>query len=121
MINTKAPTSILLVDDDPYFLSELSDLTLYIQAEVFPFLYPADAIMFAKNHVVNVLVTDFSMADIDGVTLANEVLLLHKNAMIIVISGNDVNKEKWVNTWHFLRKPLDLDILIQCLRTLGTM
>lgn len=121
MSNTVAPTSILLVDDDPDFLAELSELTVYIQAEVYTFLYPADALMFAKNHVVDVLVTDFSMADIDGVTLANEVSLLNKNAMIIVISGNDVNTDKWVNTWHFIRKPLDLDILLQCLRTLGTM
>ncbi len=111
MDRKRAVPSILLVDDESDFVEEISELLSCIPFEVFTFTSPVDAKNFARVNAVDILLTDFRMAEIDGITLATYVSLLHPRAAVIIMSGIVIDTSAWTAPWRFLKKPFRFDTL----------
>ncbi len=103
--------TILLVDDDIYSISALTNLlqyehTLRIASN------GQDALKsFIENHY-DVVVTDIRMPKMDGIELLKSIRVCNKDTYVIIITGhptpeNESNAEKF-GAYALFSKPLDV-------------
>ncbi len=107
---------IAVVDDDEYVLESLKNLLESHGYRVFPYS-SADA--FLEDDVlfeVDCLISDVSMAVMDGFELQKRVGEDRPELPVILITARpDVNVSNIasVNNWGFFQKPFDSDALVQ--------
>ena len=80
---------VIAVDDERYALENLADSILQASPNVqlYPFRYPEDALLFAKEHAVDVAFLDVEMVSMNGVELAESLKLIHPDINIIFSTG----------------------------------
>jgi DNA-binding response OmpR family regulator len=73
-----------------------------------------------NNKHIDIVISDMMMPKKNGISLAKEILELNAEQMIIIISANNDsdNLIELINTKvnHFLSKPFDTNMLLDCLR-----
>lgn len=78
----------VVVDDDDYSRSFAEEVTKMVGLKVQSFLQPLDAMRYMKENPVDLIVTDFQMPGMDGLTLVREVRKVHGDIPIVMMTGH---------------------------------
>lgn len=82
-----AVPTVLIVDDEPQILRLVQTMIGPRRANVLAAPRPSEALRICATTPVDVLISDMSMPEMNGLKLAERVLSLHPEAAIILISG----------------------------------
>jgi len=104
-------TRILVIDDNPDFLSSLAQRLEEADNVVWPFTAISEATSFLDDHIVDLVITDLKFPEGDGVSLINDLHKRHPDLPVIMISGystDDVQQQvRESGVRKFLSKPID--------------
>ena len=109
--------SILVVDDDVDISTNVRDILV-------EFGYRADmahdgmsALKLVEKNLYDVALLDYQMPDMDGATLYQRIKSIQPSLVAIMVTahaGSDgVQRAKDLGTWHVLRKPVNLQLLLE--------
>jgi DNA-binding NtrC family response regulator len=109
--------TVLIVDDDPQILRLMQAMLGPQQVKVIAVPRPSDALRICGEECIDVLISDFSMPEMDGAKLAERVWKLYPNVAVLMISG-DRTEAPAVRGGRirFVRKPFFPGELIRVLR-----
>jgi len=115
------PQTVLIVDDDPlirYVEAELLSSHGYnvLQADS-----AAEALRLADSAAIHLLLTDFSMPDVDGLELTRRFRAVHPETPVLLVSGSLPwmhHKIEALDHFAVLAKPFHIDELLTKARTL---
>ena len=121
MDTTAAPVIVLVDDEDMVVTSIKSFLTLETDYEVAGFTTPADALEFIENNRVDVVVSDYLMPDMDGITFLARVKEVKPEATRILLTGyadkeNAIKAINDVGLYQYIEKPWENEDLKIVLR-----
>jgi len=120
-------TRLMLVDDEPNILSSLRRCIHAVPAERFgpnlvieTFLAPAQALARAQEEAFDLVVSDYRMPHMDGVTFLTKMIEFQPNVARIILSGyadlhaliDAINR---VQIFRFIAKPWDDQELATCI------
>ena len=113
---------IVIVDDEQMVLTSLeSFLSLETDWEVVTFLSALEALEYAKDNDVHLVVSDYLMPDMDGISFLGQVRDLKPDVTRIILTGyadkeNAIKAINEVGLFQYLEKPWDNDDLLLVLR-----
>jgi len=104
------PVSILFVDDDEQILNALKRLTRVLKERVFLCQDSREAMNIIKSEHIDIVVSDYRMPNIDGISLLSEISNNYPEIIRIMLTGNadvDVMLGAINNgrIWGFIEKP----------------
>jgi len=116
MARSDTPVIVLVDDEDMVVTSIKSFLTLETDYDVKGFTIPAEAIEFIKNNKVDVVVSDYLMPEIDGITFLAKVKEIQPEATRILLTGyadkeNAIKAINDVGLYQYIEKPWENDDL----------
>ena len=119
--DSKSPVIVLVDDEDMVVTSIKSFLTLETDYDVEGFTAPADALEFIKSNRVDVVVSDYLMPNMDGISLLAQVKEIQPEATRILLTGyaDKENAIKAINDvvlYQYTEKPWESDDLKIVLR-----
>ena len=113
---------ILIIDDEEMVTTSLrSFLELETDYEVVTFTSPKDALEYVREHPIDLVVSDYLMPDIDGISLLLQIKQLRPNATRVLLTGyadkeNAIKAINDVGLYQYIEKPwenADLKLVIQ--------
>ena len=121
MEDSESPVIVLVDDEDMVVTSIKSFLTLETDYDVNGFTKPADALEFIESNRVDVVVSDYLMPDMDGITFLGHVRAVRPNVPRIILTGyadkeNAIKAINEVGLFQYIEKPWDNDDLLIILR-----
>lgn len=114
--------SIVLVDDEEMVLTSLSSfLTLETEYEVQTFTSAKEALEFIKANEVDIVISDYLMPEMDGITFLGHVRQVKPEIPRIILTGyadkeNAIKAINEVGLYQYIEKPWDNDDLLIILR-----
>ncbi len=120
--NAERTEVIVLVDDEEMVLSSLSSfLRLETNYVVKTFVSANQALDFVKNNEVDLVLSDYLMPEMDGITFLARVRDLHPQVPRIILTGyadkeNAIKAINEVGLFQYLEKPWDNDDILIVLR-----
>ena len=111
--------SIRVVDDNPALSEMLSELLRTANHEVITAGDGLEARAKAARHQFQLMITDISMPNEEGLGMILAMRKAHPELKIIVISGSDpeiLMDAKILGAYAALRKPVTSEIVLQCVR-----
>ena len=114
--------SILIVDDEQMVLTSLeSFLSLETDYQVQTFLSPQEALEYAKENDIHLVISDYLMPDMDGISFLGQVRDLKPDVTRIILTGyadkeNAIKAINEVGLFQYLEKPWDNDDLLLVVR-----
>jgi DNA-binding NtrC family response regulator len=114
--------TIVIVDDEEMVLTSLkSFLSLETDYTVQPFLSARQALDFIRSHDIDVVMSDYLMPEMDGISFLAEVKKLRPEVPRIILTGyadkeNAIKAINDVGLFQYLEKPWDNDDLLIILR-----
>ena len=117
---TKEPIKILLVDDEVQFVDTLKD-RLYLRGFEAAVAYSGEeGLQKVKKNPPDVIVLDLRMPGIDGFEVLRAVKKTNPDVQVIILTGHGGDAEEAsairMGAYSFLRKPMDIDDLLGCIR-----
>jgi len=109
--------SVLIVDDEEMVLTSLSTyLTLESDYEVFTFTSALAALAHLERHEVGLIISDFLMPEMDGITFLTKAKELRPDAPRVILTGyadkeNAIKAINQVGLYQYVEKPWDNDEL----------
>ena len=121
MDTSESPVIVLVDDEDMVVTSIKSFLTLETDYEVVGFTAPAEALSYIESHRVDVVVSDYLMPDMDGISLLAKVKDIQPEATRILLTGyadkeNAIKAINDVGLYQYIEKPWENDDLKIVLR-----
>ena len=121
MDSSASPVVVLVDDEDMVVTSIKSFLTLETDYEVVGFTAPADALEYMKEHRVDVVVSDYLMPEMDGISFLAQVRDLQPEATRILLTGyadkeNAIKAINDVGLYQYIEKPWENEDLKIVLR-----
>ncbi len=121
MDTPESPVIVLVDDEDMVVTSIKSFLTLETDYEVVGFTTPAEALSYIESHRVDVVVSDYLMPDMDGISLLAKVKDIQPEATRILLTGyadkeNAIKAINDVGLYQYIEKPWENDDLKIVLR-----
>ena len=114
-----APRTVLIVDDDPNILRLVEKMLKPRGVIVLSAPRPSDALRICEEQAVDLLISDFSMPEMDGAKLADRVMKLRPETAVLLISGRYRDGEPSASARvRYLPKPFFPSQLIAHLREL---
>ena len=113
---------IFIVDDEEMVLTSLeSFLALETEYEVDTFLSPREALVRAGEVEVNLIISDYLMPDMDGISFLSEVRKIKPEVTRIILTGyadkeNAIKAINEVDLFQYIEKPWDNDQLLIIIR-----
>jgi response regulator RpfG family c-di-GMP phosphodiesterase len=113
---------ILIVDDEEMVTTSLrSFLELETDYEVVTFTSPKEALEYVREHPIDLIVSDYLMPDVDGISLLMQIKQLRPNATRVLLTGyadkeNAIKAINDVGLYQYIEKPwenADLKLVIQ--------
>jgi DNA-binding NtrC family response regulator len=107
--------TVLIVDDEEMVLTSLSTyLTLETEYEVVTFTSAARALEHIEQHEVGVIISDFLMPEMDGITFLARARELRPDVPRIILTGyadkeNAIKAINQVGLYQYVEKPWDND------------
>lgn len=111
------PATVLIVDDEEMVVRSLqSFLGLETPYEVAPFVSPLAALEALDTTPVQVVVADFMMPEMDGITFLKKAREIQPEATRVLLTGyadkeNAIRAINEVGLYYYLEKPWDNDHL----------
>jgi DNA-binding NtrC family response regulator len=121
-MESKEPAVIVLVDDEEMVITSIkSFLVLETDYEVRGFTSPAAAVEYLESNRADVVVSDYLMPDIDGISFLAKVKQLQPQATRILLTGyadkeNAIKAINDVGLYQYIEKPWeneDLKLIIR--------
>ncbi len=122
MESTSASHTVIIVDDEEMVLTSLeSFLTLETDWTVKPFLSPLEALEFTRENDVNLIVSDFLMPEMDGITFLAKVRDAKPDVTRVILTGyadkeNAIKAINEVGIFQYIEKPWENDDLLLVIR-----
>jgi len=121
MDTSESPVIVLVDDEDMVVTSIKSFLTLETDYEVVGFTSPAEALSYVENNKVDVVVSDYLMPNIDGISFLAKVKEIQPEATRILLTGyadkeNAIKAINDVGLFQYIEKPWeneDLKIILR--------
>lgn len=114
----ESKTPIAFIVDDEDVIASMLELILSSKGfDARPFFDPLDALKAAQSVAPDLLITDITMAHMDGIELAVRMKQLHPDCQVLLSSGYFLTKEQLAETgsqgrqFAFLPKPVRLESL----------
>ncbi len=110
-------TTVMIVDDEDIVVTSIqSFLELETSHRVLPFTSPEQALETLVAEVVHVIVADFMMPEMDGITFLTRARERRPQATRILLTGyadkqNAIRAINEAGLYHYLEKPWDNDLL----------
>jgi|SRR5687767_3627562 DNA-binding NtrC family response regulator len=107
--------TVLIVDDEEMVLTSLSTyLTLETAYDVVTFTSAAQALQHLEKHDVGVIISDFLMPEMDGITFLARAKELRPDAPRVILTGyadkeNAIKAINQVGLYQYVEKPWDND------------
>lgn len=118
-------TKILIVDDEPMICEGLSQTIDWesIGVEVKGIAYDGlEALNILKEQKIDIVLTDITMPNMDGLALTEELTALHSDIEVIMFSGYDefeyARQALRLGVNDFLLKPIDIEELLKIVKRL---
>jgi DNA-binding NtrC family response regulator len=114
--------TVVLVDDEEMVLTSLQSLlNLETDYAIESFKNPADALAFIKENDIHVVVSDYLMPEMDGITFLGEVRKIRPDVPRIILTGyadkeNAIKAINEVGLFQYIEKPWDNDDLLIIIR-----
>jgi DNA-binding NtrC family response regulator len=108
---------IVVVDDEEMVLTSIkSFLTLETDYDVHTFTKPADALEFIRDNEVHLIISDYLMPEMDGISLLAKVREAKPDVTRIILTGyadkeNAIKAINEVGLFQYVEKPWDNDDL----------
>ncbi len=115
-------TTVVLVDDEEMVLTSLrSFLTLETDYTVETFTKPATALLFVRENDVDLVLSDYLMPEMDGITFLGEVRKIKPDVPRIILTGyadkeNAIKAINEIGLFQYIEKPWDNSDLLLVLR-----
>ena len=114
--------SLLVVDDDP-MIRDVEAQVLRLQGyTVLEAQGAAEALRLAREAAaIHLLITDFSMPEVDGIELTRQFRLVHPKTPVLMVSGSFPSiqdRADGLGRFEFLAKPFQYDELLHKVRAL---
>lgn len=112
--------NILVVDDEPDIVGELSYILKDFGHNVFEASHGVEALRIISTHDIDSVLTDFDMPFLDGLSLLRRIKKEWPSTKVIVMSGdNQLGEEYWkkLGASGFLTKPFKLSSILKALNT----
>jgi DNA-binding NtrC family response regulator len=122
MSQEQLTATIVIVDDEDMVLTSLkSFLSLETEYTVKSFLNPKEALQFIEKNDVDLVLSDYLMPEMDGITFLGEVRKVHPNVPRVILTGyadkeNAIKAINEVGLFQYIEKPWDNDDLLIILR-----
>ncbi|MCK6545388.1 response regulator [Myxococcota bacterium] len=117
MTSQPPPETVLIVDDEEMVLTSLNAyLTLETDYNVVTFTSAAKALDYARRNPVDLVISDYLMPEMDGITFLAEIRTLRPEAPRIILTGyadkeNAIKGINQVGLYQYIEKPWDNDEL----------
>ncbi|MFZ0391084.1 MAG: response regulator [Calditrichia bacterium] len=114
--------SIVLVDDEEMVLNSLNSfLRLETSYNVKTFTSARDALEYIGNNDIDLVISDYLMPEMDGITFLARVREMHPEVPRIILTGyadkeNAIKAINEVGLFQYIEKPWDNDDLLIILR-----
>ena len=107
--------TVLIVDDDPQILRLVEKMLRPRNVNVLSAPRPTEALLICEQQVVDLLISDMMMPEMDGNKLAERVLKLRPDALVLLISGHYKEPPACARSGQvrFLKKPFFPSQLIE--------
>ena len=121
-MNLQPNSTIVLVDDEEMVLTSLNSfLTLETKYDVKTYLSAAKALDFIKSNEVDLVISDYLMPEMDGITFLAKVRELKPEIPRIILTGyadkeNAIKAINDVGLFQYIEKPWDNNDLLIILR-----
>ncbi len=108
---------ILILDDEEIVLTSLSSfLELETDYDVITFTEGTNALAYIKENLVNLVISDYLMPDMDGITFLGKVKKIDPHITRIILTGyadkeNAIKAINDVGLFQYIEKPWDNDDL----------
>ena len=118
MTNQGVGETIVIVDDEEMVLTSLSSfLTLETEYHVITFTSAIEAVKYVKNNSVDLVVSDYLMPEMDGISFLAEVKKIKPEVPRIILTGyadkeNAIKAINEVGLFQYIEKPWDNDDLL---------
>ena len=114
--------TLLVVDDDP-MVRDMEAQVLRLQGyTVLEAQGAAEALRLAREAAaIHLLITDFSMPEVDGIELTRQFRLVHPKTPVLMVSGSFPSiqdRADGLGRFEFLAKPFQYDELLHKVRAL---
>jgi DNA-binding NtrC family response regulator len=122
MGNSSKDFVVVVVDDEEMVLTSISSfLSLETEYTVKTFLSAKEALAFVKSKHVDLVVSDYLMPEMDGLTFLNHVKQIRPEVPRIILTGyadkeNAIKAINDVGLFQYIEKPWDNDDLLIILR-----
>ena len=118
MVDGENSQTIIIVDDEEMVLTSLSSfLSLETEYKVKTFTSGKEALDFVKNNEVDLIVSDYLMPEMDGITFLAQVKKFKPEIPRIILTGyadkeNAIKAINEVGLFQYIEKPWDNDDLL---------
>ena len=121
MDTSESPVIVLVDDEDMVVTSIKSFLTLETDYEVVGFTAPSEALTYIEEHKIDVVVSDYLMPNMDGISFLAKVKDIQPEATRILHTGyadkeNAIKAINDVGLYQYIEKPWENDDLKIVLR-----
>ena len=122
MDDSSTRCTVVIVDDEEMVLTSLSSfLSLETEYQVKTFLSGKEALEFIKSNPVDLVISDYLMPEMDGLTFLAEVKKMKPEVPRIVLTGyadkeNAIKAINDVGLFQYIEKPWDNSDLLIILR-----
>lgn len=122
MAKTEQNSTIVIVDDEDMVLTSIkSFLGLETNYEVKTFTSAAKALAYIKEHDIQLVISDYLMPEMDGISFLAKVRELRPEIPRIILTGyadkeNAIKAINDVGLFQYIEKPWDNDDLLIVLR-----
>ena len=110
-------SSILAVDDEPFFLRTLETALQDIPSRFVGVTSGATALRYLQDHSPDIFILDIEMPEMDGYELAHKIREAKQNAPIVFLTGNsrkeNVVKAIEIGAADFILKPIHKEQVIK--------
>ena len=122
MTNLKEKETVIIVDDEEMVLTSISSfLDLETNYNVVTFTLPKEALDYVKNNEVGLVISDYLMPEMDGITFLARVREIKPEVPRIILTGyadkeNAIKAINEVGLFQYIEKPWeneDLWIIIR--------
>lgn len=111
-MDPRAPTTVMLVEDDEGVLLLLTEVLEGCGHRVRPFFNPLDALAECRHARPDLIILDWYLPFLSGRDFLRHLEMSGGGAPVVVLTG-DVNLKKSPGITEVLIKPVGLDVLIE--------